>query len=302
MPKRIRIALRIATSVLVFSGYLSLAAVDMYGTLLILPAIFIVFLSPIGERLDAKYPAYQTMMRAAQIAYFCFIPLTYFALGLLLGVVMLVMFIHGLLLLRRRNERENYYVFMMSFFLLLAACVSAPEPLIAVAIFLFLISSIWCFILIRFQMEIEGTPANQPEVESLSGAITQVGVSKNLFDAGLVGTLIAISFVSILITTGLFLVIPRVEAGFLGSSELPVAKTGAGSEKVDVTSGMFGLEDQSAVMYVKFPDLPEGRYPEPTQLYWRLFSLGKYDSANWSRTDLTQHWEADLPEFTAEPQ
>lgn len=295
MHKRVLWALYISSAALVLSGYLALASVREYGVVVLLAPITIAILWPLGEYLDARFPAYRIITKALVIAYLCFIPLTLFVFGLLNAVVALVIFVQTHSLCHRKTARNYYYAYLMAFFLLLAACVMTPEPVIGMVLFLFLLSAIWAFLSLRLHEEARlSHTRGTPWIISLENVPARYAAeSGNLFDWGLVGTVSVMSLAAVLMTAAIFVLTPRIEAGFLGRPEADMPSTGL-SPEVSLADGGYVQEDTTAVMRVEFPEEPGGRFHSPDRLYWRCTSLPAFFRSQWSRDILTAHYETGI--------
>ena len=300
MRDRVGIALRISSAALVIAGYMALASVQSYGAaMLLIPAILLP-LSPLGTWLDERSFFYRVLSKAAVITYLCFIPLSVIALGLLDAVIAMVIFVQGYTLLHRREPRNYYHLFLMAFFLLLAACVQAPEPAIGLVMVLFLLSAIWAFLSVRLHAESRSGHV-QTRVHLLplkEGATAFVGDTANPFDLGLIISVSLVSLVAVFMTAAVFLLTPRVEAGFLGRSDSRVQRTGL-SQTVDLRGGAYVQEDLTAVMRVTFPEEPEGRLEGAGPPYWRCTTLPRYYASQWTRKGLKQHLEPGISPLTA---
>lgn len=299
MRDRLTISLRLSSMAVILSGYLALAAVREYGNaILIIPISFLV-LGPVGVWLDKSYSAYRVLMRAALIAYGCFIALTVLQLGLLNAVIMLVIVLQVCLMAQRKTAKEYYYVFLMAFFLLLAACVQSPEPSIALAMGLFLLGAVWAFAAIRLIEERRRAPASSAAVFR---AWKTTGESErgDPFDFALVFFLSAASVFAIALAALFFVLTPRMEAGFLGRAERTIERTGL-TQTVEIRGGSTIQDDPTAVMRVEFPDLPGKKYAESAALYWRCTTLPWYYASQWSRKGLREHLEPDTPPLMFHP-
>lgn len=295
MHKRVIWALRISSAALVLSGYLALASVREYGVVVLLAPLTIALLWPLGEYLDTRFPAYRVITKALAIAYLCFIPLTLFVFGLLNAVIALVIFVQTHSLCHIKTTRNYYYAFLMAFFLLLAACVKAPEPIIGLVMLLFLLSAIWAFLTLRLHEE-----ARLSHTRGIPGIVSLENSSQpaapctgNLFDLGLFGAVSVLSLVAVLMTASIFIMTPRIEAGFLGRPEAEVPSTGL-SPEVSLAGGGFVQEDPTAIMRVEFPEEPGGRFHAPDRLYWRCTTLPAFFRSQWSRDTLNAHYEKDV--------
>lgn len=294
MLNRINLALRISTAALVLSGYMAMASLYAYGPPILAFPLLLFLLNPLGEYLDKHYAAYRTLTNAAAVAYLCFIPFTVLVLGLLNAVVALVVFIQAYAMLRQKTSRHYYYLFLMSFFLLLAASVQQPEPVIGLVMLVFLVSAIWAFLTLRLRHEWEkGRVRAFADIVPLEMARPQVPEPpQSPFDVGLIASVCLLSVQAVLLTAAVFLLTPRIEAGFLGRETDVVARTGL-AQTVDLAGSGVLEQDQTAIMRIEFPGAPGGRSPaaERAGMYWRCTTYNQYANGQWSREPLRRHYE-----------
>ncbi len=297
MLKRLNFALRLSTAALVLSGYMAMASLYAYGPAILTFPLLLFLLNPLGEYLDRHFAAYRTLANAAAVAYLCFIPFTVLVFGLLNAVVALVVFIQAYAMLRLKTTRHYYYLFLMSFFLLLAASVQQPEPVIGLVMLVFLVSAIWAFLTLRLKHEWErGRVRAFADIVQLDVARKQVPEApQSPFDFGLIASVCLLSAQAVLLTAAVFLVTPRIEAGFLGRESDIVARTGL-AQTVDLSDAGFLEQDQTAVMRVEFSEAPGGRSPaaERSGFYWRCTTYNQYSNARWSREPLRRHYEPGI--------
>ncbi len=290
MPDRVSMVLRTASYAVVLLGFLALASVREYGAVMVLPPLAFIALAGLGERLERDRPGFSTLKRAICITYGCLIPLSLFTLGLMQAVVALVIFIQGWLMIGAKSGKTWYQIHLMSFFLLLAAVVQRPEPGIALVLAGFIVAVIWAFVALRIQVERGRMDRVRPaRVADLSGVLRPGGArSGSVFDAGLFGALVLLSLVALVLTIGLFLAVPRVEAGLFGREDRERSVTGL-TDTVRLAGGMSIYQDQRAVMRVAFPEEPDGVYAPADQLYWRVTTLSRFSGSEWSRIGLEEH-------------
>lgn len=295
MGSRVHTWLRASTAVLVFSGYLALTTVRGYSMLLLwLPALLIL-LAPVAERIDRRYKVYRTVSFAITVAFGCFIPLMWFSLGILDGVITLTIFIQAYTMLHVKEERNFYHLYLMALFLLLAACVQSPEPAIGLVMAMFMISAIWAFLSLRIHEEMREHDSHElGKIVPLPGAAIRRQGSTSPIDAGLIVSVTMLSLASVALTVVLFVLTPGVEAGVLGRNSNTIAQTGI-SQTVDLTGGMSIQNDPSPVMHVQFPDEPDGRYEGQGGLYWRVTTLPRFVRSSWERRGLDEHYEPNVP-------
>jgi protein-glutamine gamma-glutamyltransferase len=282
MYERVIFALRFSMALLVLSGYLALVSVWHYSVALLLIPVFLLLLMPACEMLDARLRAWRLLTRAAAVLFILLLPVMFLRWNLLDTVIVLVIFVQAINLFIEKSIRHYYYVFLMAFFLLLAACVQGPEPVIGLVLLLFLFSAIWAMLTLRLYAELaanrngrmaEVIPAGSQAADRFRG-------NQNLFDWEFIFSVSLISLFALLTTGLVFVLTPRVEAGFLGRNNLAETRTGI-SPSVNLAGGGSIQEDPTPLMRVSFPEEPGGRYGGP--LYWRITTFQDYYRSEWLR-------------------
>lgn len=292
MYRRVEPGLRLASSLLVLSGFMALATVRLYGSQVLLLPLAMLPLAPILERLDARFPFYRTITWPIALAYFCFIPFTVSELGIIDAVVALIIFIQVYTLAHQKNVRHFYHLLLMSLFMLLAACVQAPEPAIALVLLLFLIGGVWSFIALRFHAE-AGSVDDAAQIGGIDAQeILGETSARPQWDWRISVSAIRVCLAVFILMVVLFVVTPRMEAGFLGRELLPERTRTGLPERVDLAGGGTVAQDTTAVMHVEFPDLPGGLYRG--QMYWRTTTLTQYVGSQWTRRGLLDNAEFDF--------
>ncbi len=294
MRKQVSLALELSSSALVFAGFLALASVRLYGPGMLLVPVVSLPLAPLGAYLEKQFYLWRILRRGIALAYIGFMPFSLQLFGLMDAVILLVIFILIYLLLGQKTARVYYEIYLMAFFLLLAAVAQSPESMIAIALFLFAISAVWAFASLRIYIEMERSPGRSlPELVPFTRAAARTRPG-NLFDFGLIVSMMALSVVSLLLTVFLFIITPRVEAGWLGRQGTRQSVTGI-SETVRITGGASISEDPSVVMHVRFPEEDQQRFQPESQLYWRITTLPRFSADEWSRRGLQEHYAPDVP-------
>ncbi len=286
--------LRIVLSVLVFSGYLALASVRVYGPGLLLIPLVVLPLAPLGAYWEKKSYLWRVLRRAIAVAYIGFLPFSLQLFGLMDAVILLVIFIQVYLLLGEKTARVYYEIYLMAFFLVLAAVSQSPESMVAIALFLFATSTVWVFAAVRMFVEITESPGRSvPELVPVRNAFRQHKTG-NVFDFGLFVSMTVLSLLSLALSVVLFIFTPRVEAGWLGRRDSQQSVTGI-SETVRLMGSTNISEDTSVIMHVQFPDEEGGRFVPESGLYWRITTLPRFSEDEWSRRGLQEHYEPKVP-------
>ena len=285
MHRSLLTALRIASCALVLSGYLALAATPRYPVSIVLLPLAAFLFIPLGEFLDTRYSMYRRVTSVLSALFLLFSIASLLKSDLLGSVIGLLVYIQVYVLLHKKSERYYHYLYLMSFFMLLAACVLTPEAEVGLAMLMFLVSAIVSFMLLQFTFEIERNRESAiPDILSLDGRDDLVLTAPDrIFDAGLIGMVVAVASATLLLTAGIFFMTPRMEAGLLGRTDMTLFHTGV-TTGVDLARGGRILRDTTAVMRAEFPDEPDGRYTGP--LFWRTTSLDTYRDSKWERLGL----------------
>ena len=288
-PTGVAVALRVSSLALVASGYLALVATPRFSTgMAAIPCVMFV-LVPLGEWLDGRFAHYRRLWRWVSIGYLLFIPVSLLSLDLLGSVIALLVYIQAYSLLHRKEARDYFHLYLMAFFMLLAACVLRPEPVIALVLLLFLASAIAASMMLHLHVELarcNGAPA--PDIVPLDGQGPFVlTASPRVLDAGLIGAVAAVAVLSVVVTAALFVVTPRMEAGFLGRSDPLLFASGRTDRPVSLAEGGYIVNDPRAVMRVTFPDEPGGRYNGP--MFWRCTAFCEYKEGGWARREISGH-------------
>lgn len=277
-----RNGLRLAVWANTAAGYFALASTSSYSPLILLVPLLAIAYSPLGEKLDERYPLYRKITRVITILYALFIPVSLIVMSLLNAVTSLVVFIHIFSLAHRKTDKNYYHLLLMSFFLLLAACVLSPEPVIAIVMLLFLLSAVFSFMMVQFHGEFERNQGRAiPDIVPLNvHTAAPLSPSTRLIDAGLLSAVSIVSLIALVVTAGVFFVTPRMEVGILGRADNLSFRTGMDTS-VDLTKGGQITRDRTPVMRVEFPEEPDRRFNGI--MLWRVTTLDNYDGSSWRR-------------------
>ncbi|MBX7259402.1 MAG: DUF3488 and transglutaminase-like domain-containing protein [Candidatus Hydrogenedentes bacterium] len=310
MPKGVMSTLRLSTTAMVFSGYFALLTTRDYSPLVLFWPTMFMLLMPWCERADARSPAYRRFTWTVTLLFaVAGIPALPFVLGgVLPGLVGLFVFIQGYLLLHMKKSRDYHYLILMSFFFLVSGCHLDPEPSYGLVLSLFVISAVWTFVSLLIYSEShenEGRPWAE---------IVETGTRENyvpsplprLFDRNLIATMSLLSVGAVMMTIGIFLLTPRMEAGGLGGRTQGLTTTTGLSNTVDVSQSGRILENQAPVMQVTFPDEPNGQLQGAgrdgklgivpvSRMYWRVTTLTRFDGSRWERFPTTEEKYNDKP-------
>ncbi len=167
-----------------------------------------------------------------------------------------------------RKNRDYVIIYCTVFFQILAAAASTVSPLFLPVLLLFIIGSIFAMITVNIQKEFE------------LGMNSGVEPPRGIFDLSFSAYAVTLSTVTISMTFFLFMLLPRMEAGFFQKKNQEAIKVVGFSDTVDL--GALGpvKRDPTVIMRVDFPGMkkrPQG------PLYFRGGTLSVYDGSAWRR-------------------
>jgi transglutaminase-like putative cysteine protease len=239
-------------------------------------------LSPLGEKLSERSPAYRAMWNVVSLLYIVVIPFDLERSGLVLAVAHLVIFIQVVKLLNRKANADYVQMYLMSFFKLLSASVLTKGLVFSVALVSFTVAAVWTLVLFHFKIQLE-------DAASGAGAAVQPrqatehrrrGSRLTIVDASLVTTNIAVTLAAVLLMSAFFYAIPRLEAGLFSRTQ-EIEQIGF-TEEVELATYGNVFSDSSVVMRVEMPQFAEGLPAEP---YWRAMALDHYDGERWVKRE-----------------
>lgn len=289
--------LRVSTIAVVLSGYLALVSCSQYSGAILLIPLFLFLFMPLGEWLDGRFKGYRKVTRWISVLCLLFAPVAPFLFDLLPSVIGLTVYIQAYSIIHRKRPRNYFDLYLMSFFLLLAACVQSPDPSIALVMILFLFSMVTAAMMLQLQTElVRSGSVVSPDILGLDGVVPpashgivpQHSPHSTPLDLGLLGAVVAVSFVALLITAGLFVTTPRMEAGLFGQTDATVFLTGR-TQTVNLAEGGSIVPDSRAIMRVTFPDEPDGQFNGV--LFWRCTALTEYRGSVWARREISPNSE-----------
>ncbi len=161
-----------------------------------------------------------------------------------------------------RNNRDYVIAYCTVFFQILAAAASTVSMLFLPVLLLFIIGSIFAMITVNIQREFE------------LGKNRGIEPPRGIFDVPFTTYAAVLSTVTISLTFLLFMVLPRMEAGFLQKKDLVAVKEVGFSDKVDLDILGPVKKDPTVIMRVDFPQMK--RRPHGP-LYFRGTTLSLYD-------------------------
>jgi len=250
---------------LVVSGGVGLVAAVLAGTAFVVRGLQFVRRDPtlLSER-------WTTL---AAIAYFAFFVADYFFLSrsFLPPVVHLVLFAVLIRLFTLRRERDFVTLAVLAFLMILAAAIFTVDSLFLLCFALFLLLAVVTFVLMEMRHSQRSSvfPANTSasDIRRLPALLARLGP--------------AIMLLVLLTSAGIFFLLPRRSAGYLGAYSFGSDLSTGFSDKVQL--GQIGRIQQSdaVAMHIQI----EGDTSGSHDLYWRGISLSQFDGTNWSNPD-----------------
>jgi transglutaminase-like putative cysteine protease len=182
---------------------------------------------------------------------------------------LVVLMVHKLFTLRERKDFLHLYA--ISLVELLGAAALTLELWYAAVFMAYLLAAIWTLLLYHLRSEAEETVFAKPAAASGAGLITaRFFWSTNGIALGALG-----------LTLLIFLVMPRIGAGFFEKNRRDLIRLSGFSEKVDLGAVGSVKLDNTVVMRIEFPDR-KGALSE--RVYFRGISYDAYDGRSWSNT------------------
>jgi protein-glutamine gamma-glutamyltransferase len=164
-------------------------------------------------------------------------------------------------------------LFVIGFLEFLAAAVLTVDLWYAMAFVVYLLTAIWALLLYHLSCEAVQT---MPVAGEARLAYMTVPLTTRFF-----WTTNAIAIVALVVTTSIFLVMPRTGFGFFQQAHGTPIRTSGFSDKVDL--GVIGAvkQDPTLVMRVRFPEL-DGEPAE--RVYLKGASFDHYTGQSWTNT------------------
>jgi transglutaminase-like putative cysteine protease len=229
------------------------------------------------ENIRAAVPDFRRLWEVCTIAFlgYAILDLLVLADSFITAVIHLLLFLLVYKLYNAQSHRDYLHLFVLTFLALVAASTLTAHFGLLLVFSLDLILRIWSLILFHLKRE---TEIHRPErARDLLGAPGLIAPSFLVSGLGM-------AFLALVLTLGVFFVIPRVGRTFL-SLRGPLGTQATGfTDRVDL--GMYGAiqTDPTVVMRVSFPDDPGAltRFPD---LRWRGLAFDRFDGRTWSLAD-----------------
>lgn len=252
-----------------------MASIGLFASLLVeeikAPFIILVALVAISSlafnlRKKKPLPSFVWSISAAAVLVFFVLDYSSSSSGLIVSASRFLAILLALKLFDLNKDRDFLIAYGIVFFQVLAAAGSTVSPVFFLLLFLFIAGSIWGMIIYNLKRDrLEAAPESK-------------GLPGDFFGAPFFVSVLITSAISLLITFGLFFILPRMGIGFLEKKTLNTVKVSGFSDKVDI--GALGpvKKDSTVVMRI------ETRDGERNLPYLRGMALDHYDGRSWTRT------------------
>ncbi len=294
MRDRTQRFLMLSVSLLAFSGILTIAATRLFQTWHILILTVAIVLAPIGEHLDRNYRVFRRITFPLTLLFTVALPFWFAVWGIYRGVVGLVVFILVHKFIHTKKSRDYYQIILMSFALLLAAGSHQPSAAIAPSLLLFFVAAVFSLMGIHAWREVHGASSDVVLFGFDASAASRKRNSSAIQQSTGMGKWGVLIFgLCFLLTLGLFLTTPRIDAGLIQFEPSNSATTGADTLIELAQMGPI-IPDSSIVMRVRFPE--EIRGLPQTNLYWRLTTFHDLFGSRWERAKISKVWSEAVGE------
>ncbi|MCI0546236.1 MAG: DUF3488 and transglutaminase-like domain-containing protein [Candidatus Rokubacteria bacterium] len=262
--------LRILTSLLAVAGTVALHLGDLLGTVGAGIAVAAVgaaawrsWLLPLVDRRPAIRAALVVAGASAWV-----LDVLYLTASLLDGFAHLLLLLVLARLLTLRSPRETRVILYLSFFMLVAASGSALGAAYLLVFLAFVVFGTWTLLLQHVLVELDPAPGRT----IVGGPVDPSPVMVRLAAAAAVLTL--------LITSVLFFVIPRVGQAALPFRARLAAMTAGFTDRVELGQSGQIESDSTVIMRVHVEGLPGD--PAGAALRWRGMALDRFDGRTWT--------------------
>ena len=206
------------------------------------------------------------------VAYFVFFAADYFLFSraFLPATVHLALFGVVVRMFSLRRERDHVTLAVLAFLMVLAAAVLTVDSVFLFAFAAFMMMAVGTFVLMEMRRSghaanIQASHSNDPqEHRRLAFSLARVAP--------------ALMLMILIIGGGVFFVMPRMSAGYMGGYAFGSDLSSGFSDRVQL--GQIGQIQQSnaVVMHIQIDGDTVGRY----DLHWRGVALSKFDGTTWS--------------------
>jgi protein-glutamine gamma-glutamyltransferase len=281
MQKAIDHYFEIALYLLVFTGFGTLAGtggLDLASIVLVAAALAVRGYLLVTHRSFVISERWTTPL---SIAYFVFFAIDYLAVsgGFLPATIHLALFSVVVRMFSLRRERDHVTLAILAFLMVLAAAVLTVDSTFLFCFAAFMLTAVATFALMEMRRSgiaanIQARPSSDPQQH------------RHLAFA-LVRSMPALMLMILVCAAGLFFVMPRMSAGYLGGFSYGTDFSSGFSDHVQL--GQIGQIQQSnsVVMHIQIDGDKAGLY----DLYWRGVTLADFDGHTWSNhNDASPLW------------
>ena len=296
-------AFKLATFVVVASGFGGLLLTEEAGRGLWLVVLFSLIFSWPEQRPLKNADSMWKVLTLGFITYLAFAWLVLHTSSVTMGLQLLV-FLQMNRLFTRRSNRDHVYLYLIAFLQLLLGCVLTVQPLFALVLMSFLVSTTWALLLFQLKRGMDESaepgsgvggpslwvrlkrfvvgPVEEPPPEP-DAALTYAPAGK-LLAPRFVVVISVITLAMLLSTLGIFLITPRLDLALLRGAGGDSVHMAGFSDRVrlgevgEIKQG--GAKVMRAQLGGSWIDM--GRTPP---LYWRGTTLDVFDGRTWSLSD-----------------
>lgn len=273
------------TYMMVFSSYFAIATSGEMSDVVLLGALFLVFVSWWWEPPRIRYDRWSlpwTILSSLVLAYTVFMAFSGGDL-IILGAEFL-MYLLVAKLFNRRACKDYQHVYILTFLMLVAGTVLNSEFTYGVFFLGYVVSATWALILFHLRREMEDNFLLKHSTEDSS---ERVEVARILNSRRIVGRkfFIGTSMVSLTIffaATLMFLMIPRIGFGLFFNKNRSGLTMAGFSDGVRLGGHGVIKSDSRIVMRVKVENEYEGR--KAPYVHWRGVAFDRYSDSEWFRS------------------
>ncbi len=289
MHKAIPRYLQIATGLLIVSGYAALSSVPEYGARLLLWPLAVLAAESLALRLDARYRAYRQVTNIISALFILSLFYFWSVFRLIDTVLLVVVYVQTYKMWHQKTPRDYAQIFLMAFFMVLGACSLLPEAGIGPALLLFGLTALPALVLLEMYGALVGLATHETRKNLELGVDVRRVWPDRLRGQRLGRIGWTMGLTALALTIAVFVLLPRIEAGALGRSNVITAATGTPSEVSLGGAATDIAKDETIVLRAEFPDLPEGAYPD--ELYWRIHPLNYFTSDTWTAISVSHNFD-----------
>ncbi len=254
-----------ASYLLVFSAFLSLTLTGEIEA----PYIAIITLGLAASLIQEKFDLSQLSKWIIAVSIpFLIADFFFISKDILYAFTHLLILLTNARLLSLKTDADYNQLFLLTFFDLLAASALTINLSFAFTFTMYLVSVTWVLLLFHIKKEVEVRIAENKE-RALEGTVTIP------FFLGIGG----VAVLSLVITMGIFFILPRAGVGLFSKKQGKVVKTSGFGDKVDFGEIGALTPDPTTVMRVELPDFEKGL----GSIYLRGTVLDSFNGVSWKR-------------------